>query len=38
LPKMILNPEVKNVFDFQFSDFQLTDYNPYPHIPGIVAV
>ncbi|MFA6872367.1 MAG: thymidylate synthase [Bacteroidaceae bacterium] len=38
LPKMILNPEVKSIFDFQFSDFQLTDYNPYPHIPGIVAV
>ncbi len=38
LPKMILNPEVKDIFDFQFSDFQLTDYNPHPHIPGLVAV
>ena len=38
LPKMILNPEVKDIFDFQFSDFQLTDYNPHPHIPGLVAI
>ena len=38
LPRMILNPEVKSIFDFQFSDFQLTDYNPHPHIPGLVAV
>lgn len=38
LPRMILNPEVKDIFDFQFSDFQLTDYNPHPHIPGLVAI
>ena len=32
------NPEVKDLFSFQYEDFQLTDYNPHPHIPGIVAV
>lgn len=38
LPKMILNPEVKNIFDFTFEDFTLVDYEPHPHIKGIVAV
>ena len=38
LPKMILNPEVKNIFDFTFEDFTLIDYNPHPHIKGAVAV
>lgn len=38
LPKMILNPEVKNIFDFKFEDFTLVDYNPHPHIKGAVAV
>ena len=38
LPKMILNPEVKNIFDFTFEDFTLVDYNPHPHIKGAVAV
>jgi len=38
LPKMILNPEVKNIFDFTFEDFTLVDYNPHPHIKGVVAV
>jgi len=38
LPKMILNPEVKNIFDFKFDDFTLVDYNPHPHIKGAVAV
>ena len=38
LPKMKLNPEVKNIFDFQYEDFELTDYNPHPHIAGKVAV
>lgn len=38
LPKMIINPEVKNIFDFKYEDFTLTDYDPHPHIPGIVAV
>lgn len=38
LPKMILNPEVKDILDFKFEDFTLVDYNPYPHIKGVVAV
>ena len=38
LPKMILNPEVKNIFDFKFEDFTLVDYDPHPHIKGAVAV
>jgi thymidylate synthase len=38
LPKMILNPEVKDIFDFKFEDFTLVDYNPHPHIKGVVAV
>jgi thymidylate synthase len=38
LPKMILNPEVKNIFDFKFEDFTLVDYDPHPHIKGQVAV
>jgi len=38
LPKMILNPEIKNIFDFTFDDFTLVDYDPHPHIKGKVAV
>lgn len=38
LPKMILNPEVKNIFDFKYEDFTLVDYDPHPHIKGVVAV
>ena len=38
LPKMMLNPEVKNILDFKFEDFTLVDYDPHPHIKGVVAV
>ena len=38
LPKMILNPEIKDIFDFTFEDFVLTDYDPHPHIKGAVAI
>jgi thymidylate synthase len=38
LPKMILNPEIKDIFNFKFEDFTLVDYNPHPHIKGAVAV
>lgn len=38
LPTMKINPEVKNIFDFKFSDFELVDYDPHPHIKGAVAV
>ena len=38
LPRMILNPEVKNIFEFKYKDFNLVDYNPHPHIKGAVSV
>ena len=38
LPKMKINPDVKNIFDFRYEDFELTDYNPYPHIAAEVSV
>ncbi len=38
LPRMVLNPEVKDIFDFRFEDFTLLDYDPHPHIKGAVAV
>lgn len=38
LPQMHLNPQVKDIFAFRYEDFTLTDYNPYPHIKGKVAV
>jgi thymidylate synthase len=38
LPKMILNPNVKNIFEFKFEDFELVDYNPHPAIKAEVAV
>lgn len=38
LPKMLINPEVKSIFDFKFEDFKLEEYNPYPGIKAPVAV
>ena len=38
LPKMEINPEVKNIFDFTFEDFKLVGYDPHPHIKAAVAV
>lgn len=38
LPTMKINPEVKDIFDFKFEDFTLENYDPHPHIKGIVAV
>lgn len=38
LPRMIINPDVKNIFDFKYEDFQLEGYDPWPHIPGKVSV
>ena len=38
LPKMVLNPAVKNILDFKFEDFALENYDPHPHIKGAVAV
>ena len=38
LPQMKLNPEIKDIFDFTFNDFELVDYQHHEHIKGIVAV
>jgi thymidylate synthase len=38
LPCMRINPEVKDIFGFRFEDFELTDYDPHPHIKAPVAV
>jgi thymidylate synthase len=38
LPKMKINPAVKDLFEFTFADFELTDYDPHPHIKAPVAV
>ena len=38
LPKMIINPAVKDIFSFNYDDFTLENYDPHPHIKGIVAV
>jgi len=38
LPEMLLNPDVKSLFDFSYEDFVLHNYNPHPHISAPVAV
>lgn len=38
LPTMKINPDVKNIFDFTFDDFELTGYEAHPHIKAPVAV
>jgi len=38
LPTMKINPDVKDIFSFRFEDFTLENYDPHPHIKGIVAV
>ena len=38
LPRMVINPDVKNLFDFKYEDFQLEDYHPWDHIKGVVSV
>ena len=38
LPKLTINPEVKDIFSFKFEDFTLADYDPHPHIKAAVAV
>jgi len=35
---MIINPVIKNIFDFKFEDFKLEGYDPHPGIRGEVAV
>ncbi|MDE6409230.1 MAG: thymidylate synthase [Muribaculaceae bacterium] len=38
LPRMVINPDVKDIFDFKFEDFTLEDYDPWPPIKGVVSV
>jgi len=38
LPQMIINPEINNIFNFSYNDFELINYDPHPHIKGEVAI
>lgn len=38
LPTMKINPDVKDLFEFKFEDFELVDYDPHPHIKAAVSV
>jgi thymidylate synthase len=38
LPRMVINPEVRSIFDFRFEDFELIDYIAHPHIRAEVSV
>jgi thymidylate synthase len=38
LPKVRLNPEIKNLEDFRFEDFELLEYDPHPGIKAPIAV
>ena len=38
LPKMRINPEVKDIFGFKYEDFTLEEYNPYDHIKAQVSI
>ena len=38
LPRMVINPDVKDIFSFRYEDFQLEGYDPWPHIPAKVSV
>jgi thymidylate synthase len=38
LPRMMLSPEPRSIFDFRFSDFELSGYDPHPHIKAPIAV
>ncbi|MFL0110255.1 thymidylate synthase [Tenacibaculum maritimum] len=38
LPKIKINPNIKDIEAFTFDDFELIDYNPHPHIKGVVAI
>jgi thymidylate synthase len=38
LPKVYLNPEIKNINDFKYEDFKIEGYNPHPKIKADVAV
>lgn len=38
LPRMVINPDVRDIFSFRFEDFTLQDYDPHPHIKARVSV
>ena len=38
LPRLVVNPDVKNLFDFRFEDFAIENYDPWPHIKAAVRV
>ena len=38
LPRMKINPDVKDLFDFKYEDFQLEGYDPWDHIKADVSV
>ena len=38
LPQLVINPDVKNIFDFKYEDFEIKNYDPHPHIKADVAV
>jgi thymidylate synthase len=38
LPRLVINPKVNSIFEFQYEDFRLENYDPHPHIPAPVAV
>jgi len=38
LPQMVINPDVKNIFDFKYEDFSLENYDAHPHIKGAISV
>lgn len=38
LPSIKINPDVKSIFDFHYEDFEIVNYDPYPHIKGEVSV
>ena len=38
LPRLVINPDVKDLMDFRFEDFRIEDYNPWPHIKAAVSV